>query len=53
MRAWIDEVRAHSPELSGVWLVHGEPDAQDAFASTLGANGYDVRCPVAGMTATL
>jgi metallo-beta-lactamase family protein len=51
--AWIDEVRAQSPELSGVWLVHGEPDAQDTFASTLNGNGYDARCPTAGMTATL
>ena len=53
LRAWIDEVRAQSPDLSGVWLVHGEPEAQDALASTLNGNGYDARCPIAGMTATL
>jgi metallo-beta-lactamase family protein len=53
LRAWIDEVRAQSPSLSGVWLVHGEPEAQDAFASTLNANGYRTTCPVAGSTATL
>ncbi|HEX7546111.1 MAG TPA: MBL fold metallo-hydrolase RNA specificity domain-containing protein, partial [Gemmatimonadaceae bacterium] len=53
LRAWIDEVRAQSPDLSGVWLVHGEPEAQDALAWTLNGNGYDARCPTAGMTATL
>ena len=37
LRAWIDAVRAQSPGLSGVWLVHGEPEAQDALASTLNA----------------
>jgi metallo-beta-lactamase family protein len=53
LRTWIDAVRAQSPSLEGVWLVHGEPDAQDAFASTLNGNGYRARCPVAGDTATL
>jgi metallo-beta-lactamase family protein len=52
LRAWIDEVRAHSPSLSDVRLVHGEPDAQDALAATLNANGYRATCPTAGTTAT-
>ena len=53
LRAWIDEVRAQSPSLSDVWIVHGEPDAQDAFASTLNANGYRAHCPVTGARTTL
>ncbi len=53
LRAWIDEVRAQSPALGNVWLVHGEPDAQDAFAATLNANGYRTTCPTPGTAATL
>jgi metallo-beta-lactamase family protein len=53
LRAWIDEVRAQSPALGNVWLVHGEPDAQDAFAATLNANGYRATCPTPGTAATL
>lgn len=53
LRGWIDAVRAQSPGLASVWLVHGEPEAQDAFASTLKQGGYDARCPAAGMTAAL
>ena len=53
LRAWIDEVRAQSPSLSDVWLVHGEADAQDAFSSTLNGNGYRAHCPTAGTLATL
>jgi metallo-beta-lactamase family protein len=53
LRNWIDAVRAQSPELADVWLVHGEPDAQDAFAATLGANGYRVHTPTPGTTTTL
>ena len=53
LRAWIDEVRAQSPSLSDVWLVHGEPDAQDAFAGTLNGNGYRAHCPATGTLTTL
>ncbi len=53
LRTWIDAVRAQSPALSDVWLVHGEPDAQDAFASTLTAGGYRVHCPTPGTSMTL
>lgn len=42
---WLDAVRAGSPQLEHVYLVHGEPDAQEAFASTLDAKGYHVSCP--------
>jgi metallo-beta-lactamase family protein len=53
LRAWIDDVRAQSPSLSDVWLVHGEPDAQDTFAGVLNANGYRAHCPAPGDTAAL
>jgi metallo-beta-lactamase family protein len=53
LRAWIEAVRAQSPSLSDVWLVHGEPDAQDAFAATLDGIGYRTHRPVPGATATL
>ncbi len=53
LRSWIDEVRAHSPALADIWLVHGEPDAQDALAATMTAGGYRTHCPMPGTTATL
>jgi metallo-beta-lactamase family protein len=43
---WIDRVRDRSPRLSQVWLVHGEPPAQEALATTLRAKGLAVGCPV-------
>lgn len=43
--AWLDAVHAGSPALGAVYLVHGEPGAQDALASTLQAKGYRVTCP--------
>ena len=42
---WIDRVRDRSPRLSQVWLVHGEPPAQEALATTLRAKGLAVGCP--------
>jgi metallo-beta-lactamase family protein len=53
LRGWIDAVRAQSPALSDVWLVHGEPDAQDAFAATLTSGGFRAHCPTAGTSTTL
>ncbi len=44
--AWIDAVKAKSPKLSKVYLVHGEPEVQDEFQATLAAKGYSVDCPV-------
>jgi hypothetical protein len=29
-----------------VWLVHGEPPAQDELATALGAKGLTVGCPL-------
>ena len=45
---WLDGVKAHTPELRDVFLVHGEPDAQDAFASKLEELGYRASCPAPG-----
>jgi len=45
LTAWIDKVKTESPKLGPVWLVHGEPEAQDAFKTSLSAKGYSVECP--------
>lgn len=45
LRAWLDVVKAGSPDLAAVHLVHGEPEAQDALRTTLEAKGYTVTCP--------
>ena len=45
LTAWIDKVKAESPKLGPVWLVHGEPEAQDALKTSLSAKGYSVECP--------
>lgn len=51
--AWLDAVRAASPRLGRVFLVHGEPDAQDALAAALGARGYTMECPLPRTRQTL
>jgi metallo-beta-lactamase family protein len=48
LRRWLDGVKAHTPGLRDVYLVHGEPEAQDALAARLGDAGYAVRCPTPG-----
>lgn len=48
---WLDAVRRASPGLDDVWLVHGEPAAQDALAGALTAFGYRVHCPTPGTRA--
>ena len=45
---WLDAVRATSPNLRDVYLVHGEIPAQDAFAERLRLSGYRVQSPEAG-----
>lgn len=45
LSSWIDRVRAQSSGLSHVWLVHGEPPAQEELATSLGAKGFTVGCP--------
>lgn len=42
---WIDGVKATSPRLGQVFLVHGEADVQDVFKTALSAKGYTVECP--------
>ncbi|HSA55268.1 MAG TPA: MBL fold metallo-hydrolase [Gemmatimonadaceae bacterium] len=50
---WITRVRASSPGLERVFLVHGEPAAQDTLAAALRAKGLDTRTPVRGETQQL
>jgi metallo-beta-lactamase family protein len=45
LSSWVDRVREQSPRLKQIWLVHGEPPAQDEFATTLRAKGLTVACP--------
>lgn len=52
LRRWIDMVRGPSKRALPVHLVHGEPEAQDAFAGTLRADGYVVTTPERGSTVT-
>ena len=45
LTAWLDKVRGQSPDLGSVWLVHGEPDVQDALSTALSAKGYSISSP--------
>lgn len=45
---WLSDVRAKSPRLKDVFLVHGEAEAQDAFAERLRERGYRVHMPTHG-----
>jgi len=45
LTAWLDKVKSTSPRLGPVWLVHGEPDVQDEYRTSLMSKGYDVSCP--------
>jgi metallo-beta-lactamase family protein len=45
LTAWIDGVKATSPRLGQIFLVHGEADVQDVFRTALVAKGYTVECP--------
>ena len=53
LRRWLDAVRATSPAMGRVFLVHGEPLPQDALAGTLRAGGYQVEVPMPGDTFTV
>ncbi|HTE48121.1 MAG TPA: hypothetical protein VK636_22950 [Gemmatimonadaceae bacterium] len=52
MRTGLARVRATSPNLAQVCLVHGEEDAQAALSDRLRSDGYVVTCPKAGETVT-
>ena len=45
LNAWIDKVKAASPEFGPVWLVHGEADVQDEYQTALSSRGYSVASP--------
>lgn len=45
LASWIDRVREQSSGLASVWLVHGEPPAQEELATSLRAKGFTVGCP--------
>lgn len=45
---WLRRVKAKSPRLKTVFLVHGEATAQDALADLVRAEGLDVRTPSLG-----
>ncbi|HUF65699.1 MAG TPA: MBL fold metallo-hydrolase [Gemmatimonadaceae bacterium] len=42
---WVEAAKARTERLEPIWLVHGEPAAQDALSSSLKARGYDVSAP--------
>jgi metallo-beta-lactamase family protein len=48
LRQWVDTLRAQSPALGPVWLVHGEPVAQETMADALAADHYQVSVPEPG-----
>ena len=45
---WAESVRGTSPALRDIYLVHGEPAAQDAFCAMLGERGMRGHTPAAG-----
>jgi metallo-beta-lactamase family protein len=57
LQRWLDSVRAGGPDAhapAAIYLVHGEPEAQDAFAEQLRAGGYpSVRAPARHESITL
>lgn len=53
LRRWIHAVRDAKPAPRRVLLVHGERDAQDAFAATLRSDGFVVDIPERGQRMTV
>jgi metallo-beta-lactamase family protein len=53
LAAWLGAVRRGGAQVPRVWLVHGEPLAQEALASQLRGQGYQVEAPAAGTKAEL
>jgi metallo-beta-lactamase family protein len=45
LTAWINGVRATSPNLGPVFLVHGDANVQDIFRTALVAEGYAAEAP--------
>jgi metallo-beta-lactamase family protein len=48
LQHWLDATRETSPALQDVFLVHGEPEAQDALAAQFAERGYTVQAPQPG-----
>jgi metallo-beta-lactamase family protein len=48
LTSWLSQTKDQSPGLGPIWLVHGERDVQDAFRTTLAAQGVAVTCPEPG-----
>jgi metallo-beta-lactamase family protein len=48
LASWLKAVRSKSRRSPKVWLVHGEPPAQEALAASLVHGGYDVGIPARG-----
>lgn len=53
LATWLQGVRESSPALRNVYLVHGEPPAQEELTTSLTAKGFSVTSPAPGTTATL
>jgi len=53
LQRWIDGVRNESKVAPPVWLVHGEPPAQEALSNQLRGHGYAVHIPAPGDRAPL
>lgn len=45
LASWMERVRKRSPQIGPVWLVHGEPPAQEELATALHEKGLTVGCP--------
>lgn len=50
---WLEAVKSTSPSLERVFLVHGEPEAQDALAAEIGRRGLTATCPLPGTHAAI
>jgi metallo-beta-lactamase family protein len=53
LERWLDAVAAGGRRPREIFLVHGEPEAQDAFAERLGARGWRVSAPTPGTRVTV
>jgi metallo-beta-lactamase family protein len=53
LQSWLERVAQQGRRPREIFLVHGEPEAQDAFAERLGAGGWSARCPTPGTRVTL
>ena len=52
LQRWVGALGARGRRPRRIFLVHGEPEAQDAFAERLGGEGWNVTCPTPGTRVT-